>query len=417
MARSSLVITLDQRTPVALKEGGTYGAQSGGGGTTKTGRQTLRKAIRQLEGVLGGALTGSHISVMVDGAQPIAASGTVAVLGSNNADTVSINGVAETATTLRASATLTLATAIAGNTVVIGGTTLTAVSGAPAANQFDISGGNTTGAASLVAAIQANATISGKILARSSAAVVTISAQTQGTSQNGIISIVTTGGTITIGGNASGGFLAGGANAATDQFDIQGSLIGQARSLALAINSSTTALVGKHCEACNFAGSITLTGFLAGNWLTILGHRFTAVAAAETTISNTQYGDFSISGTDTQDAAALVTQINAHPVLAHQVFASSASGVVTIRQRRGTTAAGTIQPGPGAIAAGMAITTQIQEVATVLLSAINEGNTGNAITLAESTGAARFTVSGARLTGGTGGETGTIQRLVIGAKS
>jgi phage tail sheath gpL-like len=73
-----------------------------------------------------------------------------------------------------ASGTVTCASVQALDTVTIAGVVLTAVSGAPAANEFDISGTNTQAATSLKAAINANATLAQALSADSAIGVVTI---------------------------------------------------------------------------------------------------------------------------------------------------------------------------------------------------------------------------------------------------
>lgn len=294
MARSSIKVVLDQRTPLDLNDGRNNT-------NTKSGRQLLRRVIRQLEGVLGGVGTGSsHLHMQINGGQPIAAFGTVTIAaGGNAADTVSINGVA-----------------------------LTAVSGAPAANQFDISGTATADVTSLCAAINLQ---------------------------------------------------------------------------------TNNALIVKHVEACQFAGSVTLTSCVAGTQLYIGAHRFNAVATAGAVRG---YGDFGISGNDAADATALTAAINTHPLLSHQCVAIATSNVVAIRQRRGTSNALGVFVTTGG--SGCAITTQCVATTTALVSAIVEDVTGNAITLAESTAGARIVVSGARLTGGTGPSTGTNSRMIVG---
>lgn len=296
MARSSFVITVDERTPLTIADK-----------PTKVGRALLRKVIRQLEGILGGVVNASHVQIAVDGAQPVAASGTYTMNAANVADTVSINGAA-----------------------------ITAVAGA----------------------------------------------------------------------------------ASNDQFDQSGNATAEAVSLANAINTSTTALISKHCEASNFAGSVTLATCTAGSKLLFGMHEFTAIAAANTTPQANQ-GDFSISGNDTADAAALVVAINTHPVLSHDLVASNSAGVVTIRQRRGTAAYAvmTVSAIAGVVQSGISITTQFVSTTTVLVSAINPDQTGNAITTAESTAGARITVGQARLVGGTGGSSGTVVRMIQGAFS
>lgn len=79
-----------------------------------------------------------------------------------------------------ASGSVTAAGTLAADTLTIAGVVLTAVSGTPGANQFDISSGNnTTIAANIAAAINAQATLPSFVSASSSGAVVTVTAATQ----------------------------------------------------------------------------------------------------------------------------------------------------------------------------------------------------------------------------------------------
>lgn len=87
---------------------------------------------------------------------------------------------------VKASGTVTCAAVNAADTVTINGVVLTAVNGAPAADQFDMSGSATAEATSLVAAINANATLAGLVLASNVAGVVTIEALNGGVSGNAI---------------------------------------------------------------------------------------------------------------------------------------------------------------------------------------------------------------------------------------
>lgn len=404
MARSSLQIVLDQRTPVVASDK-----------TPKAGRQLMRKIIRQLEGALMGSIKASHIIMNIDGAQPIAASATFAFLATVAAnDTGSINGIAQTATALRAHGTVTAASVQANDTVTVGVTVFTAVNGGtPTSIQFDMSGSDTQTAAALVAAINAHPTASTVAVAKNAAGVVTVAALLEGAAGNGVVVLASSNNTrLAVAGGVSGGKLAAGADPTTDQFDFEGTAVMTARSFARSILASTTALVVNHVEAANWAASVTLATCPAGAKLYIGMHEFTAVAAAGNS-PNVFDGDFSIVSTDTNDAIALRNAINVHPVLSHSLVASSSSGVVTIRQRRGTSAYARLSLG-GVVGSGLAITTQFTEVATVLVSALHEGNSGNAITTAESTSGARITVSGARATAGTGAATGTTVRHVMG---
>lgn len=73
--------------------------------------------------------------------------------------------------------------------------------------------------------------------------------------------------------------------------------------------------------------TVTLATCLAGETVVINGLTFTAHATTTTVASR----EFSISGTDTADAAELVTCINDTTYGVPGVFASSAAGVVTLR--------------------------------------------------------------------------------------
>lgn len=87
---------------------------------------------------------------------------------------------------VKASGTVTLASVSAADTVTINGVVLTAVSGAPAADQFDISGTDTADAVSFCAAVAANATLAGLITAANVLGVVTLTAIVPGLPGNAI---------------------------------------------------------------------------------------------------------------------------------------------------------------------------------------------------------------------------------------
>ena len=408
MARSSIQIQLDQRTPLTINDK-----------SPKAGRQLLRKVIRRLEGVLGGTVDASHLVIDVDGAQPIAASGSVTCAAVAVADTFSINGVALTAAEDRANCTITVGTSVDdGDTVTVNGFVLTARTSPTLSTEFLITGTAATDAAALVACInaQTDALISGIIEAVRPAAngVVNIYAILPGTAGNSY-TIATSDATDLAITNDNAGAFAGGAATANNEFDAMGNNVRTATELARAINASTTDLVSKHVEASNWAGSVTLATCLAGTKLWIGNHEFTAVATAAAVQS---YGDFSISSTDTNDAVALVNAINAHPVLCHSLFATNSSGVVTIRQRRGTSAFARLKVSgaPGVTPSGLSVTTQFVATAVVAVSALHEGQSGNGITTASSNGT-RLAVTGsaARLLLGTGAASGTKVRVVVGA--
>lgn len=166
--------------------------------------------------------------------------------------------------------------------------------------------------------------------------------------------------------------------------------INSASLVAAAINASADALVKDLVEACNLAATFTLATTLAGDSVSILGYTFTAQPSA-----TLRYDEFNQSGTDTADAASLVTQINAREGLNQLVWASSSAGVVTVRQIAGTTAKGVLAKSGAAIT----LSGQLAATATVLVTSYRPGVAGNCITLAASgTG---VTASVARLAGGT----------------
>lgn len=167
-----------------------------------------------------------------------------------------------------------------------------------------------------------------------------------------------------------------------------------ATAMALAVNSSTDALISGHVQASNLATTIALATCLPQGSITICGYTLRPVPKA-----NLQDGTFEISGNDTADGTALVNAIHAMPGLQDLIVAINSSGTVTIRARGPSTIlpinqvvkSGTsgVTLGAGAMAA----------TSTVVLSALNKGIVGNTITCAlTGTGSS---IAGARLAGGT----------------
>lgn len=112
------------------------------------------------------------------------------------------------ASAAKASGTLTLVSAQAGDTVLLNGQTLTAVTGTPTANQFKVGVSDTADAASLANAIASTnnlSLVSGLLTATSALGVVTVSALRDGKLGNAV-TMSATGGNIT----ASGARLTGG---------------------------------------------------------------------------------------------------------------------------------------------------------------------------------------------------------------
>jgi phage tail sheath gpL-like len=119
---------------------------------------------------------------------------------------------------VKATGTVTCASAQALDTVTIDGVVFTAVSGTPAAGEFDISGTNTAAAASLVAAIASNATLDGRVVASSALGVVTLTAVEGGELGNSI-SLASSNGTRLA---VSAAALAGGVNGTSYSFSFHG---------------------------------------------------------------------------------------------------------------------------------------------------------------------------------------------------
>ena len=87
---------------------------------------------------------------------------------------------------VKASATVTCASVQAADTVVVRGVTFTAANGSPTSAEFDMSGTNTACGASLAAAINANTTLDGIVLASAASGVVTITALQPGELGNAV---------------------------------------------------------------------------------------------------------------------------------------------------------------------------------------------------------------------------------------
>lgn len=109
-----------------------------------------------------------------------------------------------------ASGTLTLASAAAGHTAVIGGVTFTGSSSPSGAVQFEIDGDDTADAAALVAKINAHSTLSDVVVASSALGVVTVTCKQKGVFGN-FIALAGTGNI-----SASGAALEDGAGGSDD---------------------------------------------------------------------------------------------------------------------------------------------------------------------------------------------------------
>lgn len=410
MARSSLKLTLDQRTPLSFADGVS--------GNTKLGRQALRKVIHHLEGVLGGSVQASHLVIEADGAQPLAAQAVVTCASVANADTVTAGSQAVTAAQKRATGTITFGTSVDNNdTITINGVVFTAKDSSPVAANLEFQNDATaaTVAENFLVLLNAttNAGISGIVAGRRSGAVVTVYAVTQGTAGNSI-TLASDGTDLAV----SGATLANGAAVANNAFDWAGSDTTTASALAYAINNSTTAVLSGNFEASNLKQTITVTdACTAGTGVSIAGHQL----FARNGLTGAGYGDFDMSSaTAATIATSLKNIINAHPVLAHQVFATSSAGVVTVRQRRGTSSLGKVLVvTKSAAATGLSVGgADFAASADVLISTRAEGLICNQVPMATSNGTRLAILGGVSVfAGGAGGSSGTLVRMVMGGSA
>lgn len=363
-------------------------------------RRGVMALVNYLQGALAGAKRGVQLDVFPNGADPVAASGT-----------------------------LTLATCTAGTVVEVNGVDFVAVNGTATSgnNEFDISGGtDTLDAVELAAAINASTStgIQYVVSATSALGVVTVTALQKGALANGL--------TLKTGGIRANGTVtyvtpSGAQTVVVNGVTVYNATAGATATLtaaaaAAAINASTDALISGHVKALSRAGvlyiyaaydgakgnaitteatgtgatadqarlaggteassagaqatgTFTLTGVANGETLAING---VTITAHTNTDANNQ---FRIDGDDTADAVALARAINTSTTaLVQQVIATSSSNIVTVTARRGGISGNTI-----AITSGQA---------SIVVS-------GDRLT----TGAVPTTVvpSGARLGSGAGG--------------
>ena len=191
--------------------------------------------------------------------------------------------------------------------------------------------------------------------------------------------------------------------------------------LAAAINASSNSLVQNYVRANNLSATIALASVVAGTQLSICGVSFTATASA-----TGNQGEFSISGNNTADAAALVAAINTHPALVEWVWALNSTNVVFLFPRftnydsevlEFSWPTGPYAP-PNAIvnlsqAATLTISSGNALVASeyVGISANTRGYMFNAVTIAASGGDGNISVvnSQVRLLNGAGGQTAVVR--------
>ncbi len=349
----------------------------------------------------------------------VCASGTITAAAVDTNDTFTINGVTFTGIVQRATGTLTAATAIAGNTFAIAGHTFTGAAGAVTLGQptFSIDTGDTETATSIAAQINGFSGLTGRVTATSAAGVVTVRAVDAGTAGN---SITLTGTAVTLAASGSGA-LAGGIAVANVQFDTSpGTTNAQsATDMARAITVCTTTGIPGVVVARANAAVVTVRAVepgVGGNQITlassdgtdlaVTGARLAggteassggAQATGTVTITGADGGNYTVlingvttgnvagtNGDDTATALSIRNAINTlvDPLVAGVVTATVSAGVVTITADDGGT-----------------------EGNSITLSCTGTGAVANVSRLAGGAAPTTVVVSGARLTGGTGGNT------------
>lgn len=260
---------------------------------------------------------------------------TPTVSGIDVDDTVTIQGVALTAKQHYAKGTITCAAADAADNVTIGATTFVGTAGAVVLGEatYSVDTGNTEAATSLAAQINAHAVASTIVTASSSSAVVTVRAVASGIAGNSIVLTSTDGTDLAVSGS---GTLAGATAVGADQFDISGTNAQCCTSLLAAIQANATlaALVTAKASAT----VVTIRSILAGTggnaYTLVSSDAQLAVSGAGTMTGGATVGNnqFDFGGTDTETATALAAAINASStaLIGSQVTASSSGAVVTV---------------------------------------------------------------------------------------
>ncbi len=196
----------------------------------------------------------------------VPATATVTIAAPTTGQTVTIAGTAMTAQQSRARSVVDFDTAIAGDTVTVGGVIFTGTAGAVVLGDATWSVDSTDAANAISFSAQLNAyadpAISGQLTSFvTSTSEVTIVALAEGTSGNAITLTSSSNVTVPVTGS---GFLAGGAAIANNKFDFGSTDALVAASLARAINASTTANIQKVTAVSDGVSVVTLTAVLGG---------------------------------------------------------------------------------------------------------------------------------------------------------
>lgn len=417
---SKLVVGINASGTVTLRQlSGTTGLRVSkvGAGITLGGLTSGRLAAVAVSVVssLVPGTAGNSLSVRTVG---IAASATLTVATAVVTNTVLVNGVTFTAIKQRATGTLTAVSAVALDTCVVGGLTFTGVAGATGVGKptnFSIDTSDTACAADLVTQINAHPSLASVVKATSVAGVVTVRAVTSGTAGN---SIVLTGTAVRLAASGSG-TLAGGIAVANNEFDVSpGATDDQvAVDLARAINASTTTLVASYVRAQRTASAVVTAYSL------ILGTRGNGIPLSTTggtiTASATRLAGATITDTDGVQASCtltLATVLNAQTVTINGVVYTAhtntqANDQFSIAGDDTADAAALALAINNSTTAGSAEIIATSAAAVVTVKARRGGISGNLITVAASNGT--VTIGGSAASGRLGG--GAVPTMVVPA--
>jgi phage tail sheath gpL-like len=120
---------------------------------------------------------------------------------------------------VKATGTVTLSSHVATNTVTVNGITFTCITSGATGNQYNVGASDTDTAVNLAAALNANTTLDGMIVATSALGVVTLTALLPGEAANGITLAISANGSV------SAARMAGGTNGATETSHAYGSTL------------------------------------------------------------------------------------------------------------------------------------------------------------------------------------------------
>lgn len=225
-------------------------------------KESLHKLSNLHEAVLSGAGLGTTTVAWRNNQVAASAIVTCATVVSGN--TVTINGQALTAAQRHATGTITITAAgvDTDDTVTIQGEVFTAKDAEDTdEGEFDKSGTDDAAATSLLACIQANATVMALMTATRSNNVITLRSIVTGTAGNAY-TLVSSDAQLAVTGS---GTLTNGAAESNNTFDYTGTNAQTAVKLAAAINASTTAIVNKHVTAEASGDTVIITAVFPGN--------------------------------------------------------------------------------------------------------------------------------------------------------